>query len=249
MVSGKYSAVAGAVAREQSIANISANLANVNTSGYRRNSVSFESLLRGAKQRQDANGINYSRVKHNVSDFTPGPMRETANPYHVAIEGDGFFKIQGPDGPLYTRRGDFVIDQDSILRTSSGQAVLDDANGEISIPDTDISKVVIAQDGSISLIDRDGISTDAAQLAIVDINDRSFLKRAENTAFSLAVGGTETAIETPRVVQGYLELSNVNMSAEMTRMINSMRTFETYHKVLESYSTLGQQQDELGTIG
>lgn len=249
MVSGKYSAVAGAVAREQHMANISANLANVNTSGYRRNSVSFESLLRGARQTQEAEGINYSRVKQNVSDFTPGPLRETANQFHVAIEGDGFFKIQGPNGPLYTRRGDFVIDQEGILKTSSGHPVLGEGNSQITIPDTDISKVVIAQDGSISLIDRDGISTDAAQLSIVDIDDRSFLKRDENTAFSLALGGNEIPLETPQVVQGFLELSNVNMSAEMTHMINSLRTFETYHKVLESYSTLGQQQDELGTIG
>lgn len=249
MVSGKYSALSGAVAREQSIANVSANLANVNTAGYRRTSVSFESLLRGARQIQDAKGINYSRVKQNVSDFSQGALRETDNPFHVAIQGDGFFKVQGPNGPLYTRRGDFVVDQEGVLRNSSGQAVLDNGNGQVTIPATGNDKFVVGEDGTLSLISPEGVITEAGALAIVDVNDRSLLRREENTAFSLDTGGNEIAVEEPKVAQGFLELSNVNMTEEMTRMINSMRTFETYHKVLESYTAIGQQQDELGTIG
>jgi flagellar basal-body rod protein FlgF/flagellar basal-body rod protein FlgG len=248
MVSGKYSAVAGAVAREQSIANISANLANVNTTGYKRTGVSFESLLRGARQTQEAKGINYSRVKQNVSDFSPGPMRPTENPLDMAIHGDGFFKVAGPDGPLYTRRGDFVVDQAGVLKTSNGMPVLDDANGEITIPDTDRGKIGVSEDGTISLITPDGNRAEAGRLAIVDIDDRSMLKREENTTFSLMAGGNEIPVDAPIIIQGSLETSNVNMTEEMTKMINSMRTFETYHKVLESYSTLGQQLDELGTL-
>ncbi len=248
MVSGKYSAVAGAVAREQSIANISANLANVNTTGYKRTGVSFESLLRGAQQTQEAKGINYSRVKQNVSDFSPGPMRPTENPLDMAIHGDGFFKIAGPEGPLYTRRGDFVVDQAGVLRTSNGMALLDDANGEITIPDTDTGKIGVSEDGTISLITPDGNRAEAGRLAIVDIDNRTMLKREENTTFSLMAGGNEIPVAEPIVIQGSLETSNVNMTEEMTKMINSMRTFETYHKVLESYSTIGQQLDELGTL-
>lgn len=249
MVSGKYSALAGAIAREQSIANIAANLANVNTSGYRRTSVSFESLLRGARQANEAKGINYSRVKQNITNFEQGALRQTGNPYHLALQGDGFFKLEGPNGPLYTRRGDFVVDQEGVLRTSSGRAVLDDANSLITIPDTDSGKLVVTEDGTILNISPDGVSAEAGRLAVVDINDTSLLKREDDTAFSLEPEGVETPLDTPRVTQGFLELSNVNMTEEMTKMINIMRTFETYHKVLESYSTLGEQQDELGTVG
>jgi len=249
MVSGKYSALAGAIAREQSIANISANLANVSTSGYRRTSVSFESLLRGQQQTSKTQGINYSRVKQNVTDFTQGAMRQTDNPYNLAINGPGFFKIAGPNGMLYTRRGDFTVDQDGVLRTSSGMAVLDDTNSIITIPDTDINKMIIEEDGTVATVDPDRIISEVGTLAIVDISDHSLLKREDNTAFALEAGGYEIPLETPSVSQGFLELSNVNMTEEMTRMITSMRTFETYHKVLESYSTIGQQQDELGTIG
>lgn len=249
MVSGKYSALAGAIAREQSIANISANLANVSTSGYRRTSVSFESLLRGQQQTSKTQGINYSRVKQNVTDFTQGAMRQTDNPYNLAINGPGFFKIAGPNGMLYTRRGDFTVDQDGVLRTSSGMAVLDDTNSIITIPDTDINKMIIEEDGTVATVDPDRIISEVGTLAIVDISNHSLLKREDNTAFSLEAGGYEIPLDPPSVSQGFLELSNVNMTEEMTRMITSMRTFETYHKVLESYSTIGQQQDELGTIG
>lgn len=249
MVSGKYSALAGAVAREQSINNIGANLANVNTTGYKRSMVTFESLLRGEKQTGDARGINYSRVKQNYTDFSSGALKPTDNPYDMAIQGNGFFKVLGPDGPVYTRRGDFLVDQEGVLRTSNGLPVLDDGNGEITVPDTDIGQIAVADDGTIYSLTPDGARAEVARLGIVGVNDPTQLKRREDTTFELLPDGIEEEIEDFRVVQGSLEVSNVNMTEEMAKMINSYRTFETYHKVLKSYSTLGDQQDELGTIG
>lgn len=248
MVSGKYSAVAGAVSREQSIANISANLANVNTTGYKRTGMTFESLLRGENQIRQAKGINYSRVKQNISDLTQGGLRETGNPYDLAITGDGF-KVEGPNGPLYTRRGDFVVDQLGVLRTTNGQAVLDDGNAQITVPDTETGKMTVDENGTISLVTPDGNGVEVGQVAVVGINDRFLLERETDTTFSLKEGGNEIPPENFQIVQGSLELSNVNMTEEMTKLINSFRTFETYHKVLEGYSTLGQVQDDLGTIG
>ncbi|WP_136807873.1 flagellar basal-body rod protein FlgF [Desulfosediminicola flagellatus] len=249
MVSGKYSAVAGAVSREQSIANISANLANVNTNGYKRTGMSFESLLRGERQTQEAKGINYNRVRQNITDLTQGGVRETGNPYDLAIAGDGFFKVEGPNGPLYTRRGDFLVDQEGVLRTSNGQAVLNDGNAQITIPDTETGRVTVGEKGTITLVTPDGISAEVGQVAVVGINDRFLLKRETDTTFSLKDGGNEVPPENFQILQGNLELSNVNMTEEMTKLINSYRTFETYHKVLEGFSRLGQVQDELGTIG
>lgn len=248
MVSGKYSALAGAVSREQSINNIAANLANVNTTGYKRSMVSFESLLRGEQQIREASGINYSRVRQNYTDFTEGALRPTENPYDMAIQGEGFFKVLGPEGPVYTRRGDFLVDPEGNLRTSNGMPVLDDGNGEINIPNTDIGEVAVADDGTIYVMTPDGVRAEVARLGIVGVNDLTQLKRREDTTFELLPEGDEVEIENFRVIQGNLEVSNVNMTEEMTKMINSYRTFETYHKVLKSYSTLGDQQDELGTL-
>lgn len=248
MVSGKYSALAGAVSREQAINNISANLANVNTTGYRRSLVSFESMLRGEQQIKEAKGINYSRVNRNYTDFTPGGLRQTDSPYDMAINGQGFFKVSGAEGPLYTRRGDFFVDEEGTLRTSNGLPVLDDGNGEITIPDTDIGKIAVADDGAIYILTPDGARVEVARLAVVGVDDTTKLRRNEDTTFSLEDGGNEVPLEDFRVLQGSLELSNVNMTEEMTRMINSYRTFETYHKVLQSYSKIGDEQDDLGTI-
>lgn len=249
MVSGKYSALSGAVAREQTMANIAANLANVNTTGYKKANVSFESLLQGAKQTNEAKGINYSRIKGNFTEFSSGPMVETGNPLDMAIHGDGFFKVQGPNGVLYTRRGDFVLDQNGNLKTSNGMAVLDGSNGPINIPDTTISQISISSLGEISTMGRDGSRSVVGSIGVVTINDTSKLKREADTTFSLQADGQETVATEPTLVIGNLETSNVNMTEEMTMMIDSLRTFETYHKVLKSYSDLGQKQDELGSLG
>lgn len=249
MVSGKYSALSGAVSREQSMANIAANLANVNTVGYKRAGLSFESLLQGAQQTAETKGINYTRIKNTITEFSPGPLVETGNPLDMAIPEDGFFKVQGPSGILYTRRGDFVLDQNGNLLTSNGLPVLDGANGPINVPDSTTDRISVNSLGEISLLSEDGNQTTVATIGVVTIDDKSLLKRETDTTFSLAPDAQETPMEEPALVIGSVETSNVNMSEEMTMMINSLRTFETYHKVLKSYSDLSQKQDELGSLG
>ena len=249
MVSGKYSALAGAISREQAIANISNNLANISSSGYKKSRVSFESILKGQQQITDAKGINFNRVKTNYSDFAPGAMRQTENPLDVAIQGEGFFKVQGPDGVLYTRRGDFSVNNEGLLITSNGLPVLDDGNSPINIPDLDTSKFAVGDDGTIFLLGPQGLRSEVAKLAIVDIENKAKLKREPDTTFSLPAGEQDIESENSRVIQGNLELSNVNMAEEMALMINNQRIFETYHKVLKSYSTITEQQQELGTLG
>ncbi len=249
MVSGKYAALAGAISREQAIANISNNMANITTSGYKKSMVSFESLLNSQKQTTRATGINYDRIRANFSDFSPGALRQTENPLDVAIQGKGFFKVQGPDSVLYTRRGDFAVDGGGRLTTSNGLAVLDDANSPITIPNTDTSKIAIGDDGTIYTLGPRGTRAEVAKLAVVNIDDPFQLQRQPDTTFSLKEGGQEIANIDSRVVQGNLELSNVNMAEELTKMIDSHRLFETYHKLLKSYAAIEEQQEELGTLG
>ena len=86
MVSGKYSALSGAITREQTIANISNNLANISTTGYKRSNVSFESVLKGEKQATEAKGINYNRINKNFTDFSPGAIRQTDDPLDVHLQ-------------------------------------------------------------------------------------------------------------------------------------------------------------------
>jgi len=249
MVSGKYSALAGAISREQRMANISANLANVNTVGYKKNSMTFESILSNEQQTSTAKGINYSRIRENFTDFTEGPIKETANPLDIAIHGDGFFKVQGTNGVHYTRRGDFHVDSDGTLLTGNDIPVLDEANATITIPETDTAKVSVNSLGEISILSVDGTRNIVGELGIVTINDTSKLKRESDTLYSLEPGAQETVVDEPNLVVGNLEMSNINTTEEMALMIESIRAFESYQKVIKAYSQIGQKQDELGTIG
>ncbi len=249
MGSGKYSALSGAIAREQAIANLSNNLANISTSGYKKSNISFESVLKEETQLNAAKGKNYSRVGKNYTDFSPGAIRTTENPLDVAVQGEGFLKVEGPKGILYTRRGDLAINAEGLLTTTNGLPVLDDGNGRINIPDTDTSKVAIGDDGTLYILGPQGARSEVARLAVVDIVDKEKLRRESDTTFSLEQGALETLSENSRIVQGALELSNVDMAEGMAKMIDNYRTFETYHKVLKSYSTISEQQEELGTLG
>ena len=249
MVSGKYSALSGAISREQRLANIGTNLANVNTVGYKKSRMSFESLLRGEQQVTTGKGINMSRVRENFTEFTPGAIRNTSNPLDISINSEGFFKVQSEDGFKYTRRGDFHLDQDGILLTGNNLPVLDDGNAPIQIPDSDTARISINSYGEVSIMAMDGSKETVGTIAIYNVNDTKLLKRESETLYSLTDGGQEIISDEPKLNSESLEISNVNMTEEMALMIESGRTFESYQKVIKAYSTLGQKLDELGTVG
>ncbi|MGW8195624.1 MAG: flagellar basal-body rod protein FlgF [Desulforhopalus sp.] len=252
MASGKYSALTGAIAREQAIANITNNLANISTSGYKKSRVSFASVLNGQQQMNETNGINYNRIRRNFTDYSTGSIRATGDPLDLVIEGEGFFKLQGPSSILYSRRGDMAISEEGLLTTSNGLPVLDAQGQRIIIDNSDSGTVAVDGDGTIYLLDSEGDKTDrteVARLAVINIEDKLQLTKESDTTFSLDNPFLEVAGDNYRVIQGSLEVSNVNMTEELTRMIASHRIFETYHNVLKSYSTISEQQEELGNLG
>ncbi|MGL1931431.1 MAG: flagellar basal-body rod protein FlgF [Desulfotalea sp.] len=248
MVSGKYSALAGAVTRNQAIANISNNLANVNTAGFKRKSVSFESLLEAKQQVTNAQGINYTRISENKTDFSQGPLKHTENPYDLSIQGKGFFKLKGPEGDLYTRRGDFGIRGDGVLTTSHGLPVLSEGGGEIIIPDAQGSKVAFGEEGTIYLLGEQGLREQVGKLGIYDVADETTLKNESDTTFSLTDGGEEIDTNDFRIVQGSLEIANVNMIKSMTDLIANQRAYDTLHKTIKSYSSISEQYEKLGKL-
>ncbi len=243
MVSGKYSALAGAVAREQAMANISNNLANVNTTGFKKDRISFESILRGSRQTGQAKGINYSRIRTIGTDFSQGALKVTDNPLDLAIQGQGFFKIRQGKRTLYTRDGSFHLDSNGMLKTADGFSVLNESGQPVQLTETSGRKITIAEDGGIIV---DGQVQDRLQVFTVD--DPAGLKKIGGNRFALEQGTDRTA-ESSRIVQGSLETSNVNMMEEMVMMINSQRRFEACHKALKSYSTIAEKNGELGTVG
>src|SRR5450631_1558972 len=154
MNSGLYSALSGNIAAMKRMDIISNNLANVNTPGYKKDKMLFESMLAGTSnppavpQGSTADPI---LQKENVYiDYGAGPVSQTGNPLDLAIDGDGFFVVQTPDGQAYTRQGNFRLGADGTLVTSGGFPVLGQ-NGSIhvqgSVVDID-AKGVVTVDGT-----------------------------------------------------------------------------------------------------
>ncbi len=224
MVSGKYSSLSGAVAREQAMSQLTNSLANVNSTGFKKERISFESLLKGSKQTTDAKGINYSRIRKIGIDFSQGPLRETGRSLDVAISGDGFFKVRRGNETLYTRNGNFFADENGMLKTAQGFNVLNETNQPIQIPDIEGKKLHIDESGSIAL----NTTPSGEKIQVFSITDNEKLTKAGDTMFRLERGA---------------------VSRPLVTMIDTQRKYDANLKVLKSYSTLSEKQNQLGTVG
>ncbi|WP_028585494.1 flagellar basal-body rod protein FlgF [Desulfogranum mediterraneum] len=245
MVSGKYSALSGAVAREQALDNIAANLANVNSSGFKKNKVSFEAILRGTRQVGEAGGLNYSRIRTIGTNFDQGGLQETGRDLDLAINGEGFFKIQAGAETLYSRAGHFKLDENGMIKTPEGYQLLGAGNQPLQLLEAQGKQISIDDNGLVSI---DGVDA-GVRFQVFTVADQSQLKPAGQSRFRLAPEAASQAKEEFRLVQGSLETSNVNMMEEMALMINTQRKFEAHLKALENYSRLSDKQDELGSLG
>ena len=245
MVSGKYSALSGAVAKEQAMGNIASNLANANTSGFKKDRISFAAILRGTNQTTNAQGVNYARIRKIGTDFSQGGMQPTGRQLDVAIDGEGFLKVQKNNEVFYTRSGHLMLDETGMVKNQDGLNVLGTAGDPLQLDTSAGQDIYIADNGTISV---NGKVVDS-KIQVFTVEDQSKLKKAGNSLYTLETGTADQPLDTSRVVQGNLETSNVTMMDEMTAMIAIQRTFEIQSKVLESYSVLANKQDELGSIG
>ncbi|MCL2340926.1 MAG: flagellar basal-body rod protein FlgF [Proteobacteria bacterium] len=244
MVSGKYSALSGALTRELAMSNLSSNLANVNTTGFKKDRIGFASMLQGAKQMRATNGINYARTRIIATDFSQGGMQTTGRPLDVAIDGPGFFKVRKGDEIFYTRAGQLHLDSNGIVQTDNGLTVLGAGNAPLQIDLSQGKDIVIAETGEISV---NGQQSGGA-LQVFAIPEQGRLVKVGHALYKLEAGEDQPMADT-RVVQGHLETANVNMVEEMTQMIASQRAFEAHTKVIQAYSKISEKETELGTIG
>lgn len=237
MLQGYYSAASGMSAALQNQDILSQNLAHAPVPGYRRQTLSFEEFV---SSQSASNGSTPSRqlqganVAKNSSSFAPGTYQKTGNPLECAIQGDGFFVLDGPKGPLYTRNGQFQINAEGQLISASGYPVTA-SNGPLQVP-SKAAQIVISQDGTVS-----ADNTQVGQLRLASFNDPSQLVRAGTTLFS-APDGVSPQTSTASVRQGYREGSNVSVVQEMVQMISGMRQYEAAAKALRSLSDAMQQR-------
>lgn len=213
MVSGIYEAITGGLFAKQRMEIITNNLANVNTTGFKKDVLTFDEVL---KEKQS-------------TDLSQGGLNYTGNQLDVALGEKGFFKIQTDRGIRYTRNGSFLLDAENMLVTQNGNRVLGE-NGPIQIKGAEIA---ISTSGDVSV---DG--SHVATLSAVDFTHRNFLTKEGNSLYVYDDPKGEGSILDPdpiSVKQGYLEASNVNPVEEMTKMIMTLRTYESYVKVMQTF--------------
>ena len=241
MSSGKYAAISGAVARMQMLETISQQLAATKVPGYKKGMVTFEAKLGEATSGMATKGTNYTQLTQPKIDFSPGEVEYSGDPLDLAINGDGFFRIQRPDGTFgYTRKGNFQLNGEGKLIDTNGFPVMSAEGGDITLPQPDVN---IGQDGSIW----DG-ETRVGQVGIFRFADKSVLKRARGEMF-VPIDGTQPEPDPkPRMSQKYLETSNVDMMKTMVRMTSNLRAFEATEKALKIYSDMGAKAAEIGLV-
>lgn len=202
----------GLMREMQIIAN---NVANISTTGFRQEGLLFSEFIRNMN---DGTSLSMASARVHRTSFDQGQLGQTGGQLDVAIEGDGFFLIETPDGERLTRAGSFSPNSVGDLVTMDGLRVLDPGGAPIFIP-PNASNISIAPDGTISTEDRL-----VGQIAIVMPTDPEAMKRETGVMF-LAETGFEP-LENGRMAQGFLESSNVDPILQMARMIEVQRAYE-----------------------
>ncbi len=231
MYKGTYVAMSGAVLRSQELDNVANNLANASTAGYKRTTFSSQlyPLMAGNPQKQDslypdARAMSYIGAYH--IDASEGDMKMTGNPLDLAIRGDGFFAVEGKGKTLYTRNGSFSRDKDGFLVTAGGLKVLDTANSPVRAAGETVN---ISPDGNIYVN-----GTPAGKLKLVNINA---IMHVGDSLFS----GAEAGLAKGEILQGNIEMSNVNPVREMVGIISALREYEAAQKVIQNFNDLAQR--------
>jgi len=209
------------------------NIANADTSGFKVESLMTKEqpgppafTLQGPKPVKfvSANGV--------ARDFGQGGLHRTDAPLDLGIEGQGFFKINTPDGERYTRDGRFRTDDLGRLTTQAGQTVADEGGGEITL-DLQKGQITIAQDGTVS----QG-SERVGKVGVFKFDTLSVLEKKGDNLLANTSNSQPAPADDAKVRQGMLEESNVKPILEITRMIEVSRAYEQVTRMMDSQSEL-----------
>lgn len=205
---------------------VSNNLANSNTNGYKRNGLFIDQLI-GAEQANIRNQIKQPLPAGELktyTEFTQGGVRETQNKFNFAINGDGFFSVETPNGVAYTRDGQFTVNEQGILTTVNGYPVL----GQSGTIKVESEKFSVTEDGTIAMNNEIVDKFDIKSFSIfegVQMSDNLWRPKDDQV---------EVNTVDPQVKQGYLELSNVSIVKEMVDMISIQRWYNVNERSIRT---------------
>ncbi|MCL6588905.1 MAG: flagellar basal-body rod protein FlgG [Firmicutes bacterium] len=248
MIRALWTAGTGMIAQQTNIDNISNNLANVNTIGYKKVRAEFEDLLYQTLRAPGNSSLRTSgqlptglqiglgaRLAATNRLFSQGSFQQTGNPLDLTIQGDGFFQVLLPDGKIaYTRSGNFKVDGEGNLLNNEGYYV----QPEVNIPDGS-TNLSIAQDGRITVV-LPGETTpeEIGRIELVRFINPAGLNAIGENLFLQSSASGEPVTATPgtegvgTIIQGCLEMSNVQVVEEMVNMIVAQRAYDVNSKAV-----------------
>ena len=260
MIRSLWTSATGMQAQELNIDVISNNLANVNTSGFKKSRAEFQDLLyesmrpAGAASSEDTvipTGIQLGHGTRPVAVqkvFTQGDFQNTSNELDWAIEGDGFFQIELPNGETsYSRSGEFKLDADGRIVNPDGFPLLP----QLTVP-TDTVSISVGMDGTVSVIQAgDSTPSEIGSIQLARfVNPAGLRSLGKNLLVPTEASGDEIT-GTPgenglgTIAQGFLEMSNVSVVDEMVSMITAQRAYETNSKVIQTSDDMLQMANNL----
>jgi flagellar basal-body rod protein FlgG len=265
MNNSMISAMVSMNALQQRLDVIGDNIANVNTAGYKKKEASFEDVLTQVQRHHKdfdrtgrATPLGYTlgygmRLSSVVQNMEQGAMKETGNPLDLMIDGQAMFAVQGDGAIGYTREGGFHVSPDArnpnnlLLVNSQGYPVLDVNNKPISLPAK--GKVAINEKGQIIVETPTGRTAPYATLKLVElerpeglvaVGDNLFVVGnglAEGDVFDLTPAAPGEPLKS-KVLSGFMEQSNVNLTDEMTKMMEVQRAYQLTARALSSSDTM-----------
>ncbi len=260
MIKAMRTAASGMAAQQMNVDNIANNLSNVNTTGFKKSKLQFQDVLYQNYRRagtatavgsQTPVGLDVgygTKAAATVREFSTGDLSHTGNALDLAIEGDGFFQIQMPDGSTaYTRDGTFKLSAEGQIVTTDGYYLLP----EVSIPEDAVS-VSVGTDGTIEVQQYGQDSpTEVGQIELARfMNSAGLASVGRNLALQTGASG-DPVTDTPgqsgmgQIDQGYLEMSNVSVVDEMVDMIVAQRSYEMNSKAIQTGDDMAQIANNL----
>ena len=262
MHEGIYIAASAGIKQGKKMEVIANNLANVNTTGFKRDRLAFKELmppfppdtgLEAGKNvllppEKSNSNVSYVAVTDQFTDHKTGELKQTGAPLDLAISGDGYFSVQTQEGIRYTRNGNFRLDTLNRLVNQKGEPLLNEQGETIVInsPGDDIS---IDRKGNI-FVGRGLINSNVGTIKLINYEDKKTLIKTGDGQFKQTNPEAIEKTTDGSISQGFLENSNVSSVEEMTDMLATLRLFETYQKMILSIDSMDDQSvNNIGRVG
>lgn len=233
-----YIALSRLTAQRRNLDVVAHNIANANTAGFQGDKVMFRQYLHELDSGEKLTFGHKAAFVHDIGayrDTAQGALRQTGGQFDLAIEGEGYFTVETPLGPRYTRNGRFQINAEGQLTTALGYRVLDNGGNAIQFPEG-TGDVRVAPNGVVEakMANQQGVAAyqPVARIEVVTFENQQEMKHIEQGLFTAA--GEELPSENAAVLQGMVEESNISPIEELTNLIEVQRMYNHGKELMKS---------------